>query len=72
MPQPIARDFRVAELVIHDDATPRAIFAEFLNNLTEDEEAAVLAFVTGPEFPLFAVCREIDPDQPYDELGAVS
>lgn len=72
MSQSTVRPHRVAELVIHNDATPRAIVAEFLNNLTEDEESAVLAWITGPEFPLFAVCREVEPAQPYDEMGAAS
>lgn len=57
-------------LVITEDADPRAHVAEFLNNLTEDEERAVLAFAASPDFALFLACREIELDEFSDGWGA--
>lgn len=71
MSQPIAPDFRVAELVIHDDASPRAIVGELLNNLTEAEDRAVLAWLRTAEFNAYAVCREVAMDLP-EEWGTAS
>lgn len=52
---------RIAYLVIAD-ADPRAICAEFLDNLTEDEERAVLDFLAD-SLPLLRACREIEAEQ---------
>jgi len=71
MLQPNVRAFRTETLVLTEDATPRAIVAEFLNNLTEVEDRAVLAWLRTPEFNAYAVCREIAMDLP-EEWGAAS
>ncbi|NJP24499.1 hypothetical protein FLW53_09795 [Microbispora sp. SCL1-1] len=71
MSQSNARAFRTETLVLTEDATPAAYVAEFLNNLTEGEERAQLAFFRSPEFSLFLACREIALDQD-DEMGAAS
>ncbi|WP_030506324.1 hypothetical protein [Microbispora rosea] len=71
MLQPNVRAFRTETLVLTEDATPRAIVAEFLNNLEESEEFAVLAWLRTPEFNVFAVCREVAMDLP-EEWGAAS
>lgn len=52
---------RVVSLVI-SGAGPRAQFCEFLDNLTEDEERAVLDFLA-EHLPLLRVCREIEEEQ---------
>ena len=71
MSQSNARAFRTEMLVLTEDATPRAMFAEFLNNLEEHEELAVLAWLRTPEFNAYAVCREVAMDLP-EEWGAAS
>ncbi len=53
---------RVLTVIIGGD-NPRSHVAEFLNNLEEDEERAVLDWLRSPEFAVFAVCREIEMDE---------
>lgn len=65
------RSFRTETLVLAEDATPRAIVSEFLNNLEEHEESAVLAWLRTPEFNAYATCREVAMDLP-EEWGAAS
>lgn len=72
-PVPAPRAFRTETLVLAEDAGPSRHLAEFLNNLTEDEERAQLAFFRSPEFSLFLACREISLDAlADDDLGSAS
>jgi hypothetical protein len=59
--------FRTETLVLTEDATPAAYVAEFLNNLDESEEAAVLAYLRTPEFNAYAVCRDIEREEFADD-----
>lgn len=54
---------RVVSLVISDDTDPRAILAELLNSLEEDEDRAVRAFIRSADYSLFDVCREIEMER---------
>ncbi|MEU8197432.1 hypothetical protein AB0C10_26950 [Microbispora amethystogenes] len=65
--------FRTETLVLREDAHPSRHLGEFLNSLSEGEERNLWAFLTGPEFALFAACRQIELDElADDDWGAAS
>lgn len=61
-PEPVSAR-RVVSLVISDDTDPRAILAELLNSLEEDEERAAIEFLCSPDVALFLACREIEMER---------
>lgn len=60
-PEDQADGRRVVSLVLSSD-NPRAQFCEFLDNLTEEQERAVLDFLAD-HLPLLRACREIEAEQ---------